>query len=347
MAKNILGINIGEHLITMAIVSRSDKQVVPIALALEQIPINMYINESEEAENKIVALVKKMLSEAKITLRNAAIILPDAKSYMRITEAPALTEKELISAIRYQADQFIPLPIEQVSLDIEVLKEDKKNKKKVVFLVAAAETYVDRISRVVEKAGLIPQFLENETTSLFRLLSKYVAIIPQGPNPGYFMFINIGISATSIVLYDMQAKLPIATLGLSIGYDLFVRDLKSNLQLDEVKINQLLQETGFSQVAAPYQIAPIIQGPFDELTKEINHFLMVIKDQTNIGISRIFLLGEGNLIADLDKKISQTMGVPTSTYDLTAIVKSNNVSSYFQKSLGLFIPAIGAAIKET
>ena len=86
---------------------------------------------------------------------------------------PKLKEKELIAAIRYQADEFIPMAIDETNLDLEVLKEDDKTNKMLIFIVASPKKLVEKIQKTVEMADFVPTTLENELSAVARLTSLF------------------------------------------------------------------------------------------------------------------------------------------------------------------------------
>jgi type IV pilus assembly protein PilM len=243
MASKILSIDIGERFISCASVDPGNPPTATV-LAYDKAPINIYLSDTEATENSLIMHLQKILKDAAVSYKNTSLIIPDTRSYTRIFEMPTMTEKELISAIRYQADQFIPIPIDKVSMDIDILWEDKQNKKLTILLVAASNSLVDRLSKAVEKIGLVPLSLENETSASLKLFSLVAQAGTKVQNPkGFSLYLNFGSGSTSLCLFDNLRFIPLQMHNFSIGYDIFEKEIKANYSLSSEEAERVLTQS--------------------------------------------------------------------------------------------------------
>src|SRR3989344_8456862 len=199
MSDSIFCVDFGEYYLKVAQVDHKKKILEIKAAAFNEIPFNPYASSAEEVFKKSEELLVKLIADASIKHQDVNIIIPDSQSYTRIFEMPLLTDKELLSAIKYQADQFIPIPIDKVNLDIHVLKKDTKNKKALILLIAAANSVIDNVVTIVENAGLLPISVENETSATLRLITDLHQIRPFSKD-GAAVFINFGNTSSSLYL---------------------------------------------------------------------------------------------------------------------------------------------------
>ena len=65
----------------------------------------------------IADALKAIISEAKMKSRQAVFAVPDFSTFFTSFSIPPMPEKEIPEAIRYNASQFITLPISEVALD--------------------------------------------------------------------------------------------------------------------------------------------------------------------------------------------------------------------------------------
>src|SRR6185436_4812366 len=98
---------------------------------------NFFDTENQLVLDKQVEILKRLYGNLRIRKKSVNVIIPDSRTYSQIVEMPKLKEKELIAAIRYQADEFIPMAIDETYLDLEILREDKRNHKLLVLIVAS------------------------------------------------------------------------------------------------------------------------------------------------------------------------------------------------------------------
>lgn len=346
MATNQIVLDIGDTYIKIAKVGLAAGKIAAETLAYDRIELNVYLNDSDEAANKLSLLIKQMVKDAKVSARDAAIVIPDSRSYTRVLEMPTLTEKELISAIRYQAEQYIPIPIDKAALDLQILSEDKKNKKTVVLLVASAKATVEKISHIVESANLLPVSVTNESSALFSFIEHAIkadkAQFP--PTAAVEVFLNLGFASTSLSLYDMTLGIPLQTHSFLIGMEIFLKELKTNFNLNDTDAEKMLFEVGFTQNKAPIPVQTVLASAYNELASEVSKFIISTKQKYSVPISKLCIIGEGCRFGGLDAKLATSIGVPVVCFSPAPFMQNNQVTQFFQKDLSLFIPALGAGL---
>lgn len=298
-----------------------------------------YIGGSEKNIENQADIITKLFASLKLKKRNVNVIIPDSFSYSQILEVPRLNDKELQSAIRYQADQFIPMPLDEISLDLEIVKEDIKNKKNTILLVASAKKVVSQVERTLEYAGLNPISLENE----FSAIRRYYTELGKFPAPATILIINIGDTTSSIYLFDQKTSL-LVSRTIKIGLDIFIKDVKLNLNVDEKKALEVLQRIGFEKNSS-VNILPYIQTIFNELISEVNKFTALAKDKYSIAISQIILFNHNSLIMSLDKEIQAALNIPTQSLSLTNFLTKNTVASSFEAVSSLYASALFGNIR--
>src|SRR3989338_10566084 len=171
MSDSIFCVDFGEYYLKVAQVDHKKKILEIKAAAFNEIPFNPYASSAEEVFKKSEELLVKLIADASIKHQDVNIIIPDSQSYTRIFEMPLLTDKELLSAIKYQADQFIPIPIDKVSLDVHILHKDKQNNKVDILLVAAPNTVIENVVQLAESASLLPVSIVKQAKVKLKLFS--------------------------------------------------------------------------------------------------------------------------------------------------------------------------------
>ena len=116
----------------------------------------------------------------------------------------SLSDDELHSQIELEADQYVPYPLEEVSLDFEVLGPTDNNPDTVNVLLAACRTEtVDMRTAAVESGGLDTKVVDVEayaTENAFQLLLEQV---PDQGMEKTVAVIDIGATMTTLnVMHD-------------------------------------------------------------------------------------------------------------------------------------------------
>ena len=301
---------------------------------------NFFSDDTEKSIENQSEIISKLYANLKIVKKNANIIIPDSQSFSQILEFAKLNEKELLSAVRYQSDQFIPMSIEEVVLDIEIMKEDKQNKKNTILIVASPKKTVDRVEKAIEMAGLNPESLENEMSSFGRLFSEVLK--QQGS--GTYLVLNFGFASSSIYLIDTQTSLILLTRTIKVGYDLFLKELKFNFELQESKAIEVLRTIGFEKNAS-YDTSTIVAPLMKELMGELSKFMIFSKEKYAPPVSKIFVFNYSSNILSFEKKISEVLLLHTEALYLREFLANNPVSQSFSTDMPSYICAIGGVLR--
>lgn len=344
MAKNTFTIEIGEKRIKLVdSLSTSSASISANSIAMTDLPVNIY-NSDEKTSRQIIPFVQKIITDSKIEKKEVDVIIPNNYSFSRVIEMPILTEKELISAIKYQADQFIPVPIANVNLDIEILSQNKN--KYLILLIAAQNSILEKVSNIVESAGLIPNSIETETSAMLNLISLLDLNKQFQGKLKYSLFINIGFSSTTLVLVDILNKIPLEIYDFALGETIFIKDLVANYSLSEPQAKNLLLTYNFNNPSSQYvNLNSIFNTPYNEMISEIERFIVSIKNKYSLSVDSAFLFGDGSKINSLDKKVTDSTGIKTLNFNLGQYLSKNNVTDFFKNDLDFFIPAFGSSLR--
>ena len=126
-----------------------------------------------EKEEELVKAIKKLVSEVngeKIKTRNVSLSIPEEEVFVKIIKMPDIAGRELETAVYFEAENHIPLEIEKMYLDFEVLEKDELGKK--VLIIAVSKKTIDSYLSVLIKSNLKPMFFESESLSSYRALAE-------------------------------------------------------------------------------------------------------------------------------------------------------------------------------
>jgi type IV pilus assembly protein PilM len=147
-----------------------------------------------------VKAIKKLVVQAeKRGLRSDRVVasLPEKKAFLQVIRMPKMEEKELSSAVPFEAENYIPLPLDRVYLDFQLIpSSDKRAKHSDVLIAALPKDTVDPYVDCLKKAGLSPRALEVESQSISR------ALIKGGYSSYPVLIVDFGRSNTSFIIYS-------------------------------------------------------------------------------------------------------------------------------------------------
>lgn len=343
MADSFFSLEIGESFIKLADVKKTGNLLEVYSLGF--IPTHQEFYQTDIEKNIEIQAneINKLVSSNKITKKNVTIVIPDSYTFSQIFKMPQLNEKELISAIKYQADQFIPMPVEETNIDIEILEENNNEKRLTVLMVAAPKKLIEKIQTLSEMAGLIPESIENELSSTGRFLSEFKNLI-QAKFGDNILIINLSRNSTSLYFYDANFSLIKETHSFSFGYGIFLKEIQINTNFDINKATEVLKTYDPKQKSS-YEITSIISPALKEFLGEIKRFINLIAQKYNSHIKQIYLTNELFQFPGITYLIQKLLSLETEELNPYSICKSNPATLSHKDKISIFVSTIGANLR--
>jgi len=122
---------------------------------------------------QIADILRKVFSDAKISGKEITIALPEAQVFTRAIKFPLLTDQEISSAVKWEAEQYIPIPIQEAIIQHQIIerRENVSPPEVLVLLVAAPRVLAEKYIKAVEAAKLNVVAVETELIALVRSLA--------------------------------------------------------------------------------------------------------------------------------------------------------------------------------
>ncbi|SPL68831.1 pilus assembly protein PilM [Acinetobacter stercoris] len=233
----------------------------------------------------------------------AAIAVPNSMVMTKTIEMDAdMTDDEREVQIRMDAEQYIPYPLDEVSLDFEVTTEPAAHPDRVnVLLVATRTENIDSRTEVLSLAGLKPQVVDVESYALERALAIFSDTLPLGVN----MVAILDIGHTMTTLSVMHNGKIIYTREQVFGGKLLTQDVQNRygLSFDEAgraKKMRTLPDDYESEVLMPF-----LESVVQQTARSLQFFFS--SSQYN-EIDHILLAGGNANIQGLSKLLQQKLG---------------------------------------
>ena len=191
-------------------------------------------------ELKVVSdAISKLLKEIKTNIKEVALALPEAQIFTRVIEMPIMSEAEMASAIKWEAEQYVPLPLSEASLDFTILDKKEADNKMNVLLVAAPTVLINKYKTIVEEAGLSLIAIETEITSLSR------AFMDSQENAPVTAIIDIGGQTSCLAI--MKQGILAFTRSIQVGGISLTRAIAQSLSLEEEQAENYKKTYGLAQ----------------------------------------------------------------------------------------------------
>jgi type IV pilus assembly protein PilM len=272
-----------------------------VAYGALPVPANLALSDSRADQDKISQLVAQLVRENRVPAKEVVVGLPGSKVFTTVITTPKLDSAQLAKAIRYQAEQYIPMAIDQVKLDWAVVDETKDGKQLEVLLTAAPVSVVEKYVQLLENAGLEPLALETNAMATAR------ALVPASPNG--VMVVDLGSldSDVSIVLNNT----PRLIRSVPVGGLTFVRTVAQTLGLNETQATQFTYKFGLTQSKLEGQVYKAIKPALDSMVTEIEksskYFLGRYPEAK---LEKLVVTGAASALPELGPFLANSTGLP-------------------------------------
>jgi type IV pilus assembly protein PilM len=276
--KSIVGVDIGTSYIKVAQVTHESKYKVLDTYGMVNVAGQIDMHNNDAAILQTANALKTLLSQAGVTSRRCVASLPNSAVFTSVIDMPKMSQKELDSAIKFEAKKYVPLPFADVSLSWSVLSASDNDKLK-VLLIAVPKQVRESYLKVFETAGLELEIVEIEALALIRSL-----VVDTTKND---VIIDIGAKNTG--LNTIKQGLLQLTRNLNIGGDTITDKIAQSLNISMVRAEQFKKDFGVTQSTfLPEAIKPVLNIIKNEVRQ-----LLTIYQSHNFRVDSIILTGGG------------------------------------------------------
>jgi type IV pilus assembly protein PilM len=300
----------------------------PMLLKIAETTVSGAVKDGEITDVDMAAeAISELWHSNKISERSVVLGISNQKVIVRLITMPKMKEDELKSAIDFQAQDHIPIPIEEAILDYKVVGEFKNedNEEMIeVILVAAQKDMVAKQIQTLEKAKLKPTIVDLSSFSLVRSLLEIPAIVPEVKDietaKKAVGLVDIGEDITNIVI--VENYVPRFTRVASVADNTFIKALSDNMSVDYDEAQRLKNEYGLTPVAKANQKVSAkktekekVEKVREILEEEGIRFISEIKRSFDYAVSesvnadkidRIIISGKGSVTPNLVDQIQSS-----------------------------------------
>ncbi|MBI1984836.1 MAG: type IV pilus assembly protein PilM [Candidatus Wildermuthbacteria bacterium] len=240
-----------------------------------EFPIPQGVLEQGEIKKEadLAALLRSAVQQVqgeKIKTRNIVASLPEEKAFLEVIQLPKISQEDIAEAIVFEAENYIPYPLETVYLDSQAVHPLKNHLDHTDALLASLpKTVVDSYVSLFKKAGFTMAALEIESLAQARaLIPNEVSLVP-------LLIVDLGATRTSFIVFAgtslrFTASVPVSSTQLTGA-------LAKNLNVDAVAAENLKRKHGLenedSEARRVFEIlSPLLSGLAGQMKKYIDYY---------------------------------------------------------------------------
>lgn len=271
-----------------------------------------------------------------ISTRRVAVAIPAARTFTRAVSLPAMKTKEVAEAVRAEAEQYIPVPLDDLYLDYDIIKQDKDGIE--LLAVAAPKKLVDSYMDLVHVLGLEPVALEPTISAASRLFTQ--TEINDEPT----VLIDFGSVATDLTVYDKGRLLVTGTVDG--GGDNFTEFIAEALGVTTQEANVIKTKYGLSVSKKQAEITAALEPMLSRLVKEIRRMIRYHEDRGGDSkkLGQIVTMGGGANMPGLSEYLTSTLRLPVRMCDPWQHLEFGSLQPPHTAEKSMYVTVAGLAL---
>ncbi len=266
-----IGVDLGSSSIKIVELGQKDERTYLINYALAQVKTGAVFSVIDLPDEEVVKILKALIDEAKISGRRASVSLPVEKTFSTVIALPAMPANELAAAVSFEAQKYVPVPLEEVVLDwtvisgrpsdrpgaeIEPVFDNRSQGDKNATSAGSSAKRLDNLGNGPDNLGTgtiqilllaVPKETINRVTNIVSQAGLKVVALEQeafslarsliGNDKNTFMVIDLGRRGTDIIVLD-QGFIKLSHNLESINKEIILMEIDRVVNIFQMRYNK-------------------------------------------------------------------------------------------------------------
>ena len=314
MAKKLLTLNIGAATVELAEYESGAKgalTLVNYGTADLSAPL-----DGGNAATILAPALLEIVREKGIKPGPVAISISGQMVFQRFAAIPMAGGSEKFEQmVRYEIEQNVPFPIDEMVCDRQVVG-DTENGDKSVLIVAAKVDQVEALTDAVASAGFTPELVDVAPLALTNAVRYGV-----GDDGACRVILDIGAKTTSLVIVEGDK---IYNRSIPVAGNTITKDIVSALGCTAEEAEQLKRERGYVSMGGVTEdedetadrISKVCRAVLTRLNAEISRSINFYRSQQGGNApTQLYLTGGTSLLPQMDVFFAESLGIEVSYFN--------------------------------
>ena len=262
--------------------------------------------------------LRRLWTEAGFSTNKVILGVSGHRLIVRQADVPALNEEDLRSSLRFDAQELIPIPMEDASFDFRILErsetsgEDGRSTVR-ILIVAAHREMIRAHLTALQGAGLEAVAIDASPLALMRVVP------PTGPDSGVEALVAIGAELTTIAV--RQGGMPRFIRSLAIGGSKLTAGIASAMHVEPAVAEAL--KRGGAPAGSPQmaQARKAMTSDLRDLGEDVRATIDFFVSQADgARIERLLVTGGASMTQGLVEELAGDMDVDIRRIDPFALL---------------------------
>jgi type IV pilus assembly protein PilM len=314
------------------------------------LPFKTPPNSTPEVFRQVQAkAIDAAIKKGECKCRDVVVGVPGSSAFIRNIKLPPIPSSKIDQIVRYEIQQTIPFPIENIALDYQVLEPDESSEVEVIMVAMKGEV-AENFIRDIEQAKVRVGVADSIPLALYNcyLYNGY------SNKEECTVIIEIGASGSNILI-ELGGELRYCR-SVSIGGNDITKSIAKEFNIPLDQAERLKMQYGLifpeSQEAAANQdqarLSRIIAASLDRLMSEVKLTIGYFRSLTGAtAVSRGVVAGGGALLKNIRPFLAERLGVQVEIINpLKKVAVPQNLAAA-RKVAPILATCIGLALRNS
>ena len=323
MDSTSIGLDIGSSAVRAAEVGLERNHVRLRRYAQVGLPSGVVVDGEVVNPVAVSQALRRLWDEGGFSSNKVVLGVSGHRLIVRQADVPALNEEDLRSALRFDAQELIPIPMEDASFDFQILErnatQDADGRPTMRILIVAAHREMLRGHlAALGQADLEATAIDASPLALMRVVP------PSGPDAGVEALVAIGAELTTVAV--RQGGMPRFIRSLAIGGSKLTAGIANSMHIDPAVAESLKRgaaPTGYPQLA---QVRKAISTELRDLGEDVRATMDFFVSQSDgAQIERLLVTGGASLTEGLVEQLAGERDVDIRRIDPFALLSIGDI----------------------
>lgn len=257
----------------------------------------------------VSAAIRQLWAHTHFTSKKVVIGVSNSRVIVRQVDLPWLPADELRSALPFQVQDFIPIPVDQAVLDFLTLEEitsESGERTMRGLLVAASREMVMNAVTAVQAAGLTPTMVDLTSFAVLRSLARPT---PFASADEVEAVVDVGARVTNIVVH--AGGVPRFVRILLMGGEDITEAVAERVGVPHAQAEAIKQQHGLESGGVEDSVARVLEVSGNAFVDEVRGSLdYYTASSGSAPIARVVLSGGGGRLPGLVDRLAEATRLP-------------------------------------
>ncbi len=294
--------------------------------------------DSAEARNRLGEVIMTVVGQSGIKTKNVAINIPSSKAFITVVDMPTTVAANQKESLKYQLDQYIPIPPDEAKVDWSVLGQSLHDPAQQEVLIACTQvSYAEERMELIESFGFEVVAAEPDPLAMIR------SVLVPGTKDAQII-VDIGEESINVAITYGDSPRLVRTI--SSGLSSLVHAAMQTLSIQEDQARQFIMKFGLAPDKLEGQLVTALGNTLDGFASELSKSVKFFQTRyPSLQVGSILLVGYAGTIPQLDQYLANKIGIPAvaaNPWQMVATPKDAQLAAIGPE----FAVAIGLAQRE-